>query len=124
MEDLEAVDYTKYFSTVKKRGANTGAEQKQFSEFSARAVRAVKVGQGLQRRKHAVVNTVLALLAPLYLPPTMPFVTQKAYGDSWQHCDTVLSALLVTMLRQDGYIDDLHDDGSLHKHQSMLLTET
>lgn len=42
MEDLEAVDYTKYFSTVKKRGANTGAEQKQFSEFSARAVRAVK----------------------------------------------------------------------------------
>lgn len=67
MEDLEAVDYTKYFSTVKKRGANTGAEQKQFSEFSARAVRAVKVGQGLQRRKHAVVNTVLALQAPLYL---------------------------------------------------------
>ena len=42
-EDLDAIDYTKYFSTVKKRGANTGSEQKQFSEFSVRAVIAVQV---------------------------------------------------------------------------------
>ena len=43
VDDLDAIDYTKYFSTVKKRGANTGAEQKQFSDFSVRAVKAVQV---------------------------------------------------------------------------------
>ena len=44
VDDLDAIDYTKYYSSVKKRGANTGTEQKAFSDFSVRAVRAVKVG--------------------------------------------------------------------------------
>ena len=43
VDDLDAIDYTKYYSSVKKRGSNTGTEQKAFSDFSVRAVRAVKV---------------------------------------------------------------------------------
>ena len=43
LDDLDAIDYTKYYSSVKRCGANTGTEQKQFSDFSVRAIRAVKV---------------------------------------------------------------------------------
>ncbi|KAK9805759.1 hypothetical protein WJX73_006489 [Symbiochloris irregularis] len=42
VDDLDAIDYRQYYSSVKRRGANTGAENQQFADFSVRAVKSVR----------------------------------------------------------------------------------
>ena len=49
VDDLDAIDYTKFYSSVKKRGNNTGAENQQFAEFSVRAVKSAQVTEPSHR---------------------------------------------------------------------------